>query len=346
MKEMFIAYSSVTDAMQLIDVRSPSEYREGTIGDAVNLPIFGDELRADVGTAYKKESVAAAKRRAIHAVSQHLPELYDTFTALEVSRRPIVLFCARGGMRSQSFASLLRAIGHEVQVLEGGYKAYRNVILEELNALSAQRRFIVLHGNTGVGKTLILNVLASHGYDVIDIEALAHHRGSMLGRVGLEPQPTQKTFEDRFYRALKLSKSNDIFVEAESKRLGRVSIDDDVLAGMRRGRHIFVDAPMWFREQALVKEYTRAACSKHELLEVMENFRKHFGNAVVDQFIDSIQSDDYSSVARVLMKGYYDPKYEFTSKQYTYDLNVWVEDFEEAAQKIMSWYDDMVEDMP
>jgi tRNA 2-selenouridine synthase len=201
--EMFIAYAELKDHFQLIDVRSPGEFQEGTIRGAVNLPIFGDELRAEVGTAYKKESVAEAKRRAIHAVSERLPELYERFVSLEASGQPLVMFCARGGMRSQSFASLLRAIGHEVRVLEGGYKAYRNALLKELHDLSEQRRFIVLHGNTGVGKTLILNALAEMELDVIDIEGLAHHRGSMLGRVGLEPQPTQKTFEDLFCRAMK-----------------------------------------------------------------------------------------------------------------------------------------------
>ncbi|MDK9711763.1 tRNA 2-selenouridine(34) synthase MnmH [Acidaminobacter sp.] len=345
MREMWIPYDQIEgrdhalDQWQLIDVRSPGEYREGTIGEAINLPIFGDELRAEVGTAYKKQSVLEAKRRAIKAVAAQLPELYEHFLSIEATGRPIAMFCARGGMRSQSFASLLRAIGHNVCVIEGGYKAYRQYMLQALQELSEARRFIVLHGNTGVGKTLILNRLEEQGLDVIDIEALAHHRGSMLGRVGLEPQPTQKTFEDRLYRALKGSKSGDVFVEAESKRLGRVNIDDAVLAGMRSGRHIFVDAPMWFREREIVSEYTRHESSKAELLTVMDNFRKHLGNETVDQFEALIQANDYGPVARALMERYYDPKYEYTSVQYDYDLKVWVESVEDAAQEIHRWYE-------
>lgn len=338
MKEMWISYDQVEEDWQLIDVRSPGEYSEGTIGDAINLPIFGDELRAEVGTAYKKKSVTEAKRRAVKAVSAQLPELYERFLSIEAAGRPIAMFCARGGMRSQSFASLLRAIGHEVFVIEGGYKAYRQHMLQGLHTLSGSRRFIVLHGNTGVGKTLILNALEEHGLDVIDIEALAHHRGSMLGRVGLEPQPSQKTFEDRLYRALKDAKSNYVFVEAESKRLGRVNIDDAVLAGMRNGLHIYVDAPMWFREQEIVKEYTRMEGSKQELLAIMDNFRKHLGNEAVDHFVALLKADDYGPVAKVLMERYYDPKYEYTSKQYDYALKVWVESVAVAANEILTWY--------
>lgn len=338
MREMWIPFAQVEDDWQLIDVRSPGEYAEGTIGEAINLPIFGDELRAEVGTAYKKKSVTEAKRRAVKAVSAQLPELYERFLSIEAAGRPIAMFCARGGMRSQSFASLLRAIGHEVFVIEGGYKAYRQHMLQALHALSETRRFIVLHGNTGVGKTLILNALEEKGLDVIDIEALAHHRGSMLGRVGLEPQPSQKTFEDRFYRGLKDAKSNNIFVEAESKRLGRVNIDDTVLAGMRQGLHIYVDAPMWFREQEIVREYTRMEGAKQELLTIMDNFRKHLGNETVDEFVALIQANNYGPVAKVLMQRYYDPKYEYTSNQYTYDLKVWVESVEVAAQEILTWY--------
>lgn len=342
MRDMWIAFEEIDEGWQLIDVRSPGEFREGTIGDAINMPIFGDELRAEVGTTYKKQSVLEAKRRAVKAVSAQLPELYEHFLSIEATGRPIAMFCARGGMRSQSFASLLRAIGHEVCVIEGGYKAYRASLLRDLHVLGEQRRFIVLHGNTGVGKTLILNALAQRGLDVLDIEALAHHRGSMLGRVGLEPQPTQKIFEDRLYRGLKGSVSGDLFVEAESKRLGRVNIDDAVLAGMRKGLHIFVDAPMWFREREIVAEYTRLEGSKHELLAVMENFRKHLGHEAVDEFIRLIQADQYGPVARVLMERYYDPKYEYTSNQYAYDLKVWVESVETAADEILSWYSTQV----
>jgi tRNA 2-selenouridine synthase len=338
MREMYIKFADVDDHWQLIDVRSPGEYRDGTIGDAINLPIFGDELREEVGTAYKRENVTEAKRRAVRTVSAQLPELYEHFLSIEATGAPIAMFCARGGMRSKSFASLLRAIGHDVYVIEGGYKSYRNHVLNALRDLSESNRFIVLHGNTGVGKTLILNALSENGLDVIDIEALAHHRGSMLGRVGLDPQPSQKTFEDRLYHGLSRIRSGDVFVEAESKRLGRVNIDDSILEAMRGGLHIFVDAPMAFREKEIVKEYTRIEGSKQELLEVLEKFRKHFGNQKVEQFISQIREDQYEPVARALMEGYYDPKYEFTSNQYQYDLKIWVESVEQAAEEILHWY--------
>ncbi|WP_010292506.1 rhodanese-like domain-containing protein [Clostridium senegalense] len=149
-------YKELKGDYVLVDVRSPLEYKENTIPGAVNIPLFNDEERALVGTIYKQESTEKAKKIGMEIVSKKLPSIYDEFLKLEKKHKKIVLFCARGGMRSGSLVALLSSLGMRVEKIKGGYKSYRGYVLEELPKLNEQVKYIVLHGNTGVGKTEIL----------------------------------------------------------------------------------------------------------------------------------------------------------------------------------------------
>lgn len=334
---MKIKYENLNQSVVLIDVRTPQEYAEGTIGEAVNVPLYLDDQRIVVGTAYKQESPEVAKRIAMKYVSERLPEIYDAILELEKEEKPLVLFCARGGMRSQSLYQLLKSLGHEVWVIEGGYKAYRHVVIEETIRLSEEKTFVVLHGNTGVGKTYILNALTNFGEPVIDIEGLAKHRGSMLGRVGLMPQPTQKTFEHLIYEALKNQAEKYVFVEAESKRLGRNTIPDCLLYAMKSGKHLWIEATLEQRSNILVHEYMAEESHKEAICEVLEMFRKHVGNESVETMRLDVLSGKGHETAKILMEQYYDPKYEFTSNQYAYDWKFKLDTPETTAKAIAEW---------
>ena len=190
-----IDQNCINDKYVLIDVRSPGEFKTATIPGAVNVCLFNDEERKVIGTVYVQESVEKAKKLGIEAASKNLPIIYEKINQLEKEYKKLIFFCARGGMRSSAIVSLLASLGVNALKLRGGYKGYRGYINEELPKLIKKINFIVIHGNTGTGKTDILKQLSQRGYDILDLEGAANHRGSLLGSVGLGCENSQKQFE-------------------------------------------------------------------------------------------------------------------------------------------------------
>ncbi|MBN2898174.1 MAG: tRNA 2-selenouridine(34) synthase MnmH [Clostridia bacterium] len=334
-----IPYADVPKNALFIDVRSPSEYKSATIEGAINLPIFTDEERALIGTMYKQESTDKAKQRGVDIVSVKLPNLFAKIVQLKRdSKRPLVLFCARGGYRSGSLASFLNGMGERVFWLKNGYKGYRNYVRAQIDLYAEEKNFIVLHGNTGIGKTRILNELKNRGLDVLDLEKGANHRGSTLGSVGLGEPTSLKQFESYIYHRLTEFKSNYIIVEAESRRIGKVFVPTAIHDKMNRGIHVNLTADYDFRADILIEDYTSHPSFKEDMAEAISYLGKYIGEKRVQQYLDLLAADKIKPLAIDLMQNYYDPLYEHKADQVEYALIHHIISVEETVDVIEEWY--------
>ncbi|NMB08615.1 MAG: tRNA 2-selenouridine(34) synthase MnmH [Tissierellia bacterium] len=317
----------------LIDVRSPKEYINSTIPGAINIPIFNDKERKVIGTTYVQDSVEKAKKIGIEIVSKKLPDIYNKVIALDKEYEHLIFFCARGGFRSSSLVSLFSSIGINAFKLDGGYKKYRKYINKVLPKAIEGVQFIVLYGNTGTGKTHILEALRSQGMDILDLERCANHRGSLLGSVGLGEQNSQKQFESLLYESLKNRKSNTVFVEGESKRIGKVIIPEYIYNAMNNGIGIKIEASMKYRINNIMKDYVHG--TDDELISSLDFLRKYVGDKNIDRYIYMIQEKRYGEVIEGLMIKYYDPRYENNNR----DIKAvfYNKDCEKVTSKIIKW---------
>jgi tRNA 2-selenouridine synthase len=332
-----INFSDLNDRHILIDVRSPSEYKEATIPGAINIPIFDDEERKVIGYTYVNESVDKAKKLGVEAVSKKLPRIYDEFLELDKKHDRLVLFCARGGMRSSSLCSLLTSLGMDTYKLNNGYKGYRKFINDELPRLNNEIKYIVLHGTTGVGKTEILKHLIERGHDVLDLEEAANHRGSLLGSVGLGEPNSQKQFEALVFEVLRDRKANYVFVEGESKRIGNIVIPSFIYKSMEKGVHILVDADLNFRTKLIIEEYTNHSSSEDEILLALEALSKYISSKNIEKYKELTIKGEYETVVEELMVKYYDPMYLNGINKYEYDYKLKVDNIERACELIEAW---------
>ncbi|WP_128425726.1 tRNA 2-selenouridine(34) synthase MnmH [Gudongella oleilytica] len=318
-----IKYEDLRDKLSsgeyiLIDVRTPLEYKEETIPGAINIPIFTNEERAEIGTAYAQESVDKAKMLGIEAVSKRLPQMFQELLQISKDYPHMVFFCARGGFRSTSIVSLLRSLKIGALKLDGGYKAYRAYINDNLPKIAEPVDLVVLYGNTGTGKTQVLDALRAQGADVLDLEACANHRGSTLGSVGLGEPNSQKMFESLVFEELAGRKGNLVFAEGESKRIGRSVIPEYLFDKIRNGRHVRVTAPMEQRIKNIMADYVYD--TDDELIEALNHLRKRVGNDVIDKYIIEVRNGNYPVVVEELMRDYYDPMYEHNPKNYVFEV--------------------------
>jgi tRNA 2-selenouridine synthase len=332
-----IEYGEISGNYILVDVRSPGEFKEATIRGAINIPLFDDEERKIIGTVYTRESVEKAKRIGLEVASKKLLHIYDEIKELQKNCDKIILFCSRGGMRSGVLGMLLSSLGINTERINEGYKGYRRFVNENLSKLNDSVEYIVLHGNTGVGKTEILKRLELDGFDVLDLEGFANHRGSLLGTVGLGQTTSQKQFETNIYHMLKESKSSYVFIEAESKRIGNTTIPDFIFEKMKAGIHIFVEADIRFRCDLIIKEYTKYENSNEEIIECLKRLEKRIGEKNVDRYCELVLKSEYDEVVSELMIKYYDPMYTHGSDKYVYKLKVQVVDIKSATEQIENW---------
>ena len=246
----FSAYDSV------IDTRSPAEFAEDHIPGAISAPVLDNDERAQVGTLYKQVSQFDAKKLGAALLAKNVASHVETlFKSKTKEWRPLV-YCWRGGKRSGAMAHVLREIGWDAATLRGGYKAYRRWVVDRLSILPESFRFTVIHGPTGSGKSRLLAALARAGAQVLDLEALAAHRGSVLGGLPDRPQPSQKMFESRLLRALEaLDAARPVFVEGESKKIGELQVPDALMGTMRGSPCVRLDAGVETRVTLLLDEY-------------------------------------------------------------------------------------------
>ncbi len=241
---------------EIIDARTPAEFAEDRIPGAVNLPVLEDAQRVVVGTIYKQRSAFEARRLGGALVAENIARHLRTYLKDKPKNwRPLV-YCWRGGQRSGSFATWLRMVGWDACQLEGGYKSFRHLVIAEIERLAPGLNLRVIGGPTGSAKTRILEALARLGAQVLDLEDLAAHKGSVLGDLPDRPQPTQKSFETTLFERLReLDPARPVFVEAESRKIGQVFVPEPLILAMRRAPCLAIDATRAARLDFLVRDY-------------------------------------------------------------------------------------------
>ncbi len=294
---------------EVIDVRSPSEFAEDHLPGAVNLPVLDDDERAHVGTIYVQESKFKARKIGAALVAENAARhLKGHLADKPGGYRPLV-YCWRGGQRSGSFATILKQVGWPVEVLAGGYRTYRRMVVEVTHKTPLPASLVILEGNTGTAKTEILNRAAALGVQVIDLEAAANHRGSLFGAQATE-QPSQKMFEGRVGLAMAgLDPLRPVVVESESNKIGQRSIPPSLWAAMREAPRIRLEAPLAARAKYLVTAYRDIAGNKKLLIEVINRLRPYQAGEVIEEWLKLAEAGQFKRLATDLMARHYDSRY-------------------------------------
>jgi len=302
----------------IIDVRSPAEFEHAHIPTALNLPLFNNEERAFIGTTYKKQSREAAIKAGLPLFGTKMLSIIEKVESWiknkqkenDLTKPSIYVHCWRGGMRSAAVAWLLDLYGYKVIQLTGGYKAYRNWVLEQFTVTYPLK---VLGGYTGSGKTEILQALQEKNYAVIDLEGLAHHKGSAYGAIGQLPQPSQEMFEnilaDKLFEVNKKQKS--IWIEDESQRIGKVLIPTPLFHLMRNSTCYFMTIPFEQRLAFIVQGYGKF--DAQSLIEATERIQKRLGGLETKNAVAHIMQGELKEAFSILLK-YYDKWYEKNAK--------------------------------
>jgi tRNA 2-selenouridine synthase len=295
---------------QFIDARSPAEYAEDHIPGAINLPVLDNAERAHVGTLHNQASSFEAKKVGAALVARNVARHLDEhFAALPRAYRPLV-YCWRGGSRSGAMTHILRSVGWPAMQLAGGYKAYRARVVSDLGQLPDRLRFIVVCGPTGVGKSRFLHALELLGAQVLDLEELAAHMGSVLGAYPDRPQPSQKYFESLIWdRLRRFDPEKPVFVESESKKIGNLHTPDALLARMRASPCLNLHASTPVRVRLLKEEYAHFLADPAQLerqLDCLINLR---GHAQVDAWKTLARAGEWDQLVAELLELHYDPAY-------------------------------------
>ncbi|MEO0949186.1 MAG: tRNA 2-selenouridine(34) synthase MnmH, partial [Cyanobacteria bacterium J06641_5] len=304
---------------EVIDVRSPGEFAEDCVPGAINLPVLDDAERAEVGTIYKQISPFAARKLGAALVSKNIScHLKTHFANKDKSYRPLV-YCWRGGQRSNSLAIILSQIGWGVDTIAGGYKAYRSHVRTELERLPQGLKFRILCGLTGTGKTKILQRIQAHGAQVLDLEALANHRGSLLGQTWAgapQPQPSQKWFESLLRQELaKFVPEQMVWLESESSKIGTVQIPTVLWQQMQVAPCVEVRAPIPVRVEFLLQQYDHMVVNPVFLLAKIERLRSRYGSRQLATWREHINRGDWKTFVSELLTVHYDPTYQRSMAQ-------------------------------
>lgn len=302
---------------EIIDVRSPGEYAADHIPGAVNFPVLDDAQRAEVGTLYKRVSALEAKKHGAALVADNVSRHIRThFRDRGGEWRPLV-YCWRGGTRSAALTHVLREIGWRAEQLPGGYKAYRKTVIRTLADAAPRLRLKVLCGCTGTGKSRLLTKLAEHGAQTIDLEALAAHRGSVLGAPTTGGQPSQKRFESLLCRVLHgLSPEAPTYIEAESRRIGRIEAPPGLIQAMHAAECIRVEAGVGARAEFLISEYRHFLEDDARLRTALETLTPYAGKDRVESWLNWREGGGAENLVRSLLEEYYDPLYLRSMKKH------------------------------
>lgn len=301
------AFLERSASFTVVDVRSPAEFKHGHIPGALNIPLFDDHERAVVGTKYKQVNKEAAVYAGLEFAGKKLVELVKEGERVAGKEKTLLIHCWRGGMRSSSMAWLFETLGLTCYILEGGYKTYRRYVRE---VLSLPYSVKVIGGKTGSGKTAVLQRLQQEGEQVVDLEAIAHHKGSAFGALGEKEQPSTEQFENDLCRILSgLNPERHIWIEDESRNIGKCVIPGELHERMRLGETFFIDIPREERAKYLVEHY--AGHDRAELIDGMQKIHKKLGGDRTQLAIEAIDQSDYYSAAMIALK-YYDKAYMYS----------------------------------
>ncbi|WP_111671687.1 tRNA 2-selenouridine(34) synthase MnmH [Algoriphagus litoralis] len=298
-------FFKLREALPLVDARSESEFLQSNIPGAFNLPILADSERVVVGTLYKSEGAEAATLKGFELVGPRFFQIQKEALRLFPERK-IIVYCWRGGMRSQILAWLLGMVGFEVYRLNGGYKTYRTFTFEEVRK---ERKLIILGGKTGTGKTVLLQKLNEQGEQILDLEGIANHKGSSFGGIGLPTQPSVEQFENLLAENLyKLDPSIPTWIENESRKIGRLILPNELYTQMSEAMMVDIQKTPEERIAHISTEYGNLP--KESLIAAVKRLQKRLGGLRTQQAIEAIQANELSSwISNLLI--YYDKTYEF-----------------------------------
>jgi tRNA 2-selenouridine synthase len=303
----------------IIDARTPHEYEEDHLPGAVNLPVVDDAEFAEVGTTHVADPHAAYVIGAAYASGNLAGHIRNHISKYRPGDR-LLVYCFRGGKRSRVWADTLRNIGFETDVLKGGWKAYRRWVMSSLGSLPARFEYRVLAGLTGCGKTRLLHALEREGNQVLDLEGLAAHRGSLLGAVPGEPQPSQKTFDSRLLDKLRaFDAARPVWVEAESKKVGNVQLPPALFDAMRRSRPFIVSAPIGERVRLLRDEYPNFVSHPEAMVEKLEPLKPSVGGEEVALWRTLAREGEVDRLFERVLIAHYDPSYRRSRERSPFD---------------------------
>ena len=294
----------------VIDARSPAEFGEDHLPGAINVPVLDDAERITVGTIYKQQSAFEAKRAGAPLASRNIARAIETLFADRPRQwRPLV-YCWRGGGRSGSLVHVLRQVGWDAVRLDGGYKAFRRQVVADLEESPGRLRFQVICGATGSGKSRLLEALAEAGAQVLDLEILAAHRGSVLGELPDAPQPTQKSFETSLWTALSgFDPARPVFVESESKKVGNLRVPDALITRMRESKCLRLEADTATRVELLLEDYQHFVSRPQALAAKLDCLAPLHGAERIGTWKSHLERGEWDELVRELLESHYDPAY-------------------------------------
>jgi len=319
---------------QIIDVRSPAEFEAGHIPNAINIPLFSNFERAEVGVTYKQKGRRQALQLGFEFTCRKLVKLVDQCAKINYHSY-LLLHCWRGGMRSESFAWLLNLAGLSTAVLKGGYKNYRNYLLQQLADVS---NILLLGGHTGTGKTEMLHALKAKGEQVLDLEKLACHKGSVFGGIGQSPQPTTEQFQNNLFNEIrKFNLSKRIWIENENSVIGKVAIPETFWKNMIKGSIIQVTRPLEDRVKRLVVEYGKL---EHREIEIaVRKIERKLGNQNMKKAIFELDRGNLHKTVDLLLNYYdkaYNDSFEKRKKNCLFTISSTKEDPNHIADKVLN----------
>jgi tRNA 2-selenouridine synthase len=335
----------LSDFDTIIDVRSPSEFAEDHIPGAINCPVLDDQERIRVGTMYKQVNAFEAKKVGAALVAKNIAKhIEQHFLDKPREWKPLV-YCWRGGNRSGSMAHILAKIGWPVVQLDGGYKNYRQHINEALPAIAPHIQWRVICGTTGSGKTRLLQTLQRQNAQVLDLEELAAHRGSVLGHLPSQGQPSQKMFESSIWHCLRhFDFDRPVFVESESKKVGNLRVPDAIIETMRASPCIALELPTEQRVALLMQDYLHFVDAPEALNNRLDCLVSLHGKDKIQEWKDLANQEQMHTLVRELLEKHYDPAYlksisknfpQSTGAMRLSQMNITQEDFNASARRIL-----------
>ena len=299
----------------LIDVRAPAEFLEDHIPGAINLPVLSDAEREEVGTLYKQVNPFTARKRGAALTAQNIARHLETLSDHDKDWTPLI-YCWRGGQRSGSMALVFNEIGWPVTLIQGGYKAYRRHVITALETLSTAFEFRVLTGPTGAGKTRLLHGLQARGAQILDLEGLANHRGSLLGEAPQSDQPKQKLFESRLYAALRMfDRKEPVWIESESSKIGEIHLPNQLFKHLMQSKGVRVDCSRARRAEYLCQDYQHLTDNPDKTHALIEKLTFRHSRGQVDAWRQLIDDRAWLQLADSLLEVHYDPAYAQSQKR-------------------------------
>lgn len=329
----------------IIDARSPGEYALDHLPGAVNFPVLDDEQRIQIGTIYKQIGAFEAKKLGAALVSRNIGQhLENAWQDKGKHWRPLI-YCWRGGNRSGALAHVLAKVGWQVTMLDGGYKSYRQYVNDSLPQLAQALTINVICGTTGSGKSRLLQCLAAQGAQVLDLEELAKHRGSVLGHLPSDVQPSQKAFESAVWQQLRtFSPHRPVFIEAESKKVGNLRVPEVLMERMRTSPCIIVELALPARVQLLLADYAHFISNPQKLIQQLEFLRAQHSSEQILRWQTLVLQQDFPTLVQQLLEDHYDPAYlrsmarnfsQYPSSQTINLHGISPADFTQAAQHLV-----------